>query len=273
MISTKIDKLSLLQLRIAAEAVRSCDFTATAKVFGMTQPAVTSIVRKVEKTLAVRLIKRFGNVFSPTPEGVYLIDHYSQLASSVDKIIMIKNNYRSRGRIVSIGSELFNARSLKKPGRKLASKITFDVSHGELRRYEAAQSQFDAVIVPSALLKGEPSRCFEFTLAISKECKLANDNITFVIPSRQSPLAAKADRIIRYVKENNIEFITLDGAEATYSLVSSGSYAGLLPSSFMCERLEPINLQRFIPTSLELEYGAIVFNEELEAEDVLDLLQ
>lgn len=76
--------LHLDQLRTFADVVASGSFSATATRRNVSQPAVSSQVKQLEKRLGVRLIERIGRKAMPTAAGSELLAHAARILGEVD---------------------------------------------------------------------------------------------------------------------------------------------------------------------------------------------
>jgi DNA-binding transcriptional LysR family regulator len=57
-----------------------------ARILGVSQPAVSTLIRRLEERLGIVLFDREHNRFEPTPEAVLLIQHVSQALESISKV-------------------------------------------------------------------------------------------------------------------------------------------------------------------------------------------
>ncbi|WP_159969877.1 LysR family transcriptional regulator, partial [Raoultella sp. 18092] len=67
--------IDLEQLRTFALVLELGSFSAAAERLGLTQPAVSVQVKKLERALSVRLVERVGRRVSATPAGCDLMAH------------------------------------------------------------------------------------------------------------------------------------------------------------------------------------------------------
>lgn len=73
---------SLAQLQAFVVAADHGSFTKAAGALGISQPAISELVRRLESDLDVQLIRRRGGVFVITPAGERLLPHASQAVTS-----------------------------------------------------------------------------------------------------------------------------------------------------------------------------------------------
>jgi molybdate transport repressor ModE-like protein len=88
--STDPDRLPLHGLAIFESVARNGSMSAAAKALGLTQPAVSQTLKKLEKQLQISLLRRHRNGIELTKEGQELfmacVQSFDQLASTINKI-------------------------------------------------------------------------------------------------------------------------------------------------------------------------------------------
>lgn len=88
--STDPDRLPLHGLSIFESVARNGSMSAAAKALGLTQPAVSQTLKKLEKQLQISLLRRHRNGIELTKEGQELfmacVQSFDQLASTINKI-------------------------------------------------------------------------------------------------------------------------------------------------------------------------------------------
>lgn len=75
--------IDLEQLRTFALVLELGSFSAAAERLGLTQPAVSVQVKKLERALSVRLVERVGRRVSATPAGCDLLAHVPCVSAAV----------------------------------------------------------------------------------------------------------------------------------------------------------------------------------------------
>jgi len=73
---------SLAQLQAFAAVAEHGSFTQAAGVIGISQPAISELVRRLEMDLDVQLIRRRGGVLALTAAGERLLPHALQAVTS-----------------------------------------------------------------------------------------------------------------------------------------------------------------------------------------------
>ena len=74
-------------LRTFLEIVRRGSFSSAAAALGITQPAVSQQVRRLERDLGVRLLERGGGRLRLTPEGERFFGHSRQVVAREDELL------------------------------------------------------------------------------------------------------------------------------------------------------------------------------------------
>ena len=74
-------------LRVFRELVAQGGFTAAAKVLGITQPAVSRQIRRLEERIGLSLIRREGHSFTVTTHGRDLLAHAEEIIEAHDRAV------------------------------------------------------------------------------------------------------------------------------------------------------------------------------------------
>ncbi|MCL2201372.1 MAG: LysR family transcriptional regulator, partial [Oscillospiraceae bacterium] len=73
--------MELFQLQLFSSIARTLNFSRTAELFFITQPAVSHHVKKLESSLGVKLLKRTSHEVSLTAEGFEFLNYVDQILS------------------------------------------------------------------------------------------------------------------------------------------------------------------------------------------------
>ncbi|NVK72072.1 LysR family transcriptional regulator [Marinomonas sp. CT5] len=84
--------------------VETGSFTKTAKLLGLTQPAVSQHIQKLERDLGEPLLIRHGRITDMTPAGEVLLQHIKELEACYDGFILSWQNY-----LTSKSTDVFQA--------------------------------------------------------------------------------------------------------------------------------------------------------------------
>ena len=79
--------LDVESLRVFRELVARGGFTAAAKVLGVTQPAVSLKIRRLEERIGLSLIRREGHSFTITAHGRDLLAHAEEIVEAHDRAV------------------------------------------------------------------------------------------------------------------------------------------------------------------------------------------
>lgn len=82
------------RLRIFLSAAETGNFTQTAKLFHITQPAVSQNISDLEKSYNIRLFDRLPGALSLTPEGIVFKNFAEGITGSYDELEFIFKNFR-----------------------------------------------------------------------------------------------------------------------------------------------------------------------------------
>ena len=81
------DRLDVESLRVFLAVVSQNGFTAGAEELGMTQPAVSKKLQRLEERLGLRLLERDGHSFTVTAHGRDLLDHAAEIVGAHDRAV------------------------------------------------------------------------------------------------------------------------------------------------------------------------------------------
>ena len=87
--------------------VETGSFTKTAKLLGLTQPAVSQHIQKLERELGEPLLIRHGRTTDMTPAGEVLLQHIKELEACYEGFMESWHGYlerKSNGIVTSIKS-------------------------------------------------------------------------------------------------------------------------------------------------------------------------
>lgn len=88
------DSIDSQELRILSTLAETGSLTATAQALGLTQPAVSQRIKRLELRLAVPLIERCGRGIRLTPAGQVLAVHGARVTAEIDKALAVISDLR-----------------------------------------------------------------------------------------------------------------------------------------------------------------------------------
>lgn len=98
--------LDVESLRVFRELVAQGGFTAASKTLGMTQPAVSLKIRRLEERIGTSLILRHGHSFTVTADGRDLLEHAEEIVEAHDRAVdnMLRSQLRGTIRLGCSGA-------------------------------------------------------------------------------------------------------------------------------------------------------------------------
>ena len=153
------DRLSPEGLRYAQAVARTGSFSAAAREYDVTQPALSNAIRRLEKILGARLFERNTRGARPTVFGATILPRIDAALAALDAITAEAWHWRAgEPRPVRIGvSPLISADVVARahsavaglPGRGRGSLVLCEADLSELRT--ALDDELDLIVVPAVL--------------------------------------------------------------------------------------------------------------------------
>lgn len=153
------DRLSPEGLRYAQAVARTGSFSAAAREYDVTQPALSNAIRRLEKILGARLFERNTRGARPTIFGATILPRIDAALAALDAITAEARHWRAgEPRPVRIGvSPLISADVVARahsavaglPGRGRGSLVLREADLSELRT--ALDDELDLIVVPAVL--------------------------------------------------------------------------------------------------------------------------
>ena len=78
--------ISLWQMTVIREIMKTGSISAAARQLGRTQPALSATVKELERTMNCRLFERQKNRLIPVPEAFFLLDRATEILDQVDDL-------------------------------------------------------------------------------------------------------------------------------------------------------------------------------------------
>ena len=153
------DRLSFEGLRYAQAVARTGSFSAAAREYDLTQPALSNAIRRLEKILGARLFERNTRGARPTVFGATLLPRIDAALAALDAITAEAQHWRAgEPRPVRIGvSPLISADVVARahsavaglPGRGRSSFVLREADLSKL--CTALDDELDLIVVPAVL--------------------------------------------------------------------------------------------------------------------------
>ena len=83
---SRLDTITLHQLRVYCTVARLLSYTRAAKELGCQQPTVSALVAELERTTELTLLEQWGKHLALTDEGRELYDHAQLVVAAVDEV-------------------------------------------------------------------------------------------------------------------------------------------------------------------------------------------
>ena len=154
------DRLSPEGLRYAQAVARTGSFSAAAREYDVTQPALSNAIRRLEKILGARLFERNTRGARPTVFGATILPRIDAALAALDAITAEARHWRAgEPRPVRIGvSPLISADVVARahsavaglPGRGRGSLVLREADLSELRT-ALDDDELDIIVVPAVL--------------------------------------------------------------------------------------------------------------------------
>lgn len=154
------DRLSFEGLRYAQAVARTGSFSAAAREYDLTQPALSNAIRRLEKILGARLFERNTRGARPTVFGATLLPRIDAALAALDAITAEARHWRAgEPRPVRIGvSPLISADVVARahsavaglPGRGRGSLVLREADLSELCT-ALDDDELDLIVVPAVL--------------------------------------------------------------------------------------------------------------------------
>ena len=154
------DRLSPEGLRCAQAVARTGSFSAAAREYDVTQPALSNAIRRLEKILGARLFERNTHGARPTVFGAAILPRVDAALAALDAITAEARRWRAHGpRPVRIGvSPLIGADVVARaysavadlPGRGRSSLVLREADLSELCT-ALDDDELDLIVVPAVL--------------------------------------------------------------------------------------------------------------------------
>jgi DNA-binding transcriptional LysR family regulator len=85
-ITSHYSSMDIRQLQVFHTVMETRSVSRAARILGVSQPAVSTLIKRLEERLDIALFDRDRNRLEPTPEAVLLMQHVSQALESISKV-------------------------------------------------------------------------------------------------------------------------------------------------------------------------------------------
>jgi DNA-binding transcriptional LysR family regulator len=213
-------------LRTFVSVIELRSFTRAAKAQGMTQPAVSSQIRRLQSLLGVELLDKSAPGVSLTPMGEHVIDFARRLLSVNDHIVRLASPDAAALVRVGIPGDCMGAElaGMLAAVRTRWPKLRYEVQGGGQRRLlqQLKQAEIDVVLALTAEEPKQEARHYwmeDLVWVSSKSAKID--------PDASVPLVSYKDICLA----NRIAMAALESAGRTSELVFRANNAEALRSA------------------------------------------
>lgn len=262
------------QLEYALELSKNLSFSITAEVFGISQPALSKQISKLEKELGVELFNRKTNPVSLTAAGEHFFQETKVLLYRQEQLCRSMQDFKTgfKGKLV-IGISPFRSLYLipeicKKVKEKYPDiKIILHEDTSDQLRKMALEGKFDFAIVnlpvDESVLDVELIEQDTLVLAVPEsmvsEIKYTEGSflpkinfkdcskLPFVVVGKSQEMRQLFEKICSYAEIIPNISIEVVGLATAWTMVRNGLGATLLPLQFVKSMKPDNNIKLFIP--------------------------
>ena len=232
-------KIDLSLLKYFFDVANYGGFTKASRATGASQPALSLGLQKLEKSLAVKLVRRGGHNFELTEEGRDLLQFCKRFESGLQNVVESFGSDLSHRRVLRIGTALSvgfgpllsvceRATRLEHPFElELSTENTYDLMK------QLTESQIDAALLPSDVndsnLKFDTVHQDQITfVAGPKASALFSgsdwmervNQLNLITYPRETPMRAVTDNIVREKQLSFKGMLSVNSIEALKMMVS-----------------------------------------------------
>jgi DNA-binding transcriptional LysR family regulator len=234
-------KVDLSLLKYFYDVATHGGFTKASRATGVSQPALSLGLQKLEKALGVKLIRRGGGQFGLTEEGRELLQFCDRFESGLQSVVESFGAESTQARLLRIGTALSVGfgpliplcQRAAKTERPISIEMVTQNSYDLLR--SLSDFQLDAALVPDDIhdsglnftrihqdqltfIAGAKSA----SLLSSQNWMEAVTNLTLVTFPRETPMRSMIDKIVRDRRLHFARIVSVNSVEALKMLVARG---------------------------------------------------
>src|SRR5437660_2257121 len=91
---SRLDNLTIRQLRVFCAVSRLLSYTRAAEELGCQQPTISALVAELERATQLTLLEQWGKRLALTDEGRELYAHVQQVIAAVDEVWQMRAELR-----------------------------------------------------------------------------------------------------------------------------------------------------------------------------------
>lgn len=232
-------KIDLSLLKYFFDVASHGGFSKASRATGVSQPALSLGLQKLEKTLKVKLVRRGGGQFSLTEEGRELLQFCTRFESGLKSVVDSFGMESTQARTLRIGTALSVGfgplislcAQVSRSDRLISAELTTQNTYDLMRAL--SESQLDAAILPDDVydsnLKFSPVHKDHVTFVVgSKFASLVSgadwkdkiSKLSLITYPRETPMRSTVDKLIQDKQFRFERTISVNSAEAIKMLVS-----------------------------------------------------
>lgn len=274
----KQDGLSFATLRAAEAVIETKSLTGAALKLGISQPAISMHLGRLERAIGTSLIKKVGNKIIVKEEISRLIRQVLDLERRLKTVGYEKNISKLKVGICTYCAPLLVERTSALG--KMKDNLTWRIA--DSRRLEEMYEQGELDAVFRALYPSEmaPDLTSEFELKWTGDKQLLDftkrdgQGLPIVLPSAQSPLGAVAREWLRRQEVVYDVVGEIDDIMTAIRLVSSGMALSPLPAYAQSSPSMDLNgCAQILPGHLEARYGMFFDERRFNLRTALDIFE
>lgn len=273
----KQEGLSFATLRAAEAVIQTRSLTAAAMKLGVSQPAISMHLSRLERAIGTSLIKKIGNKIIVKEEISRLIREMLELERRLKTVCYEKNVSKLKVGVCTYCAPLLVERTgwLGRLKENLSWRIA------DSRRLEELYEEGELDAIFRALHPSEvaPDLSTEFPLTWIGDRRLLDSmhegqGLPVVLASPNSPLGAAAREWLRAHQVSYDIVGEVDDIMTAVRLVSSGLALSPLPTYVRESLREDLNgCTQILPGQLEIRYGMFVNERRFNLRSALDIFE
>lgn len=270
--------LSFATLRAAEAVVETKSLTGAALKLGISQPAISMHLGRLERAIGTSLIKKVGNKIIVKEEISKLIRQMLELERRLKTVGYEKNFSKLKVGVCTYCAPLLLERT--KAMGKMKDNLTWRIA--DSRRLEEMYEQGELDALFRALYPSEiaPDLSTEFTMRWVGDKQLLDfmktdgHGIPVVLPSRNSPLGAVAREWLRQHEVRYDVVSVVDDIMTALRLVSSNVALSPIPSYVLNNPTHNLNgCRQILPGQLETRYGMFFDERRFHLRAAMDIFE
>lgn len=277
--------MKLATLKALVVAVEEGSLRSAAREIGVSQPALTKMIRELEMELAAPLLVRSSQGVLPTAQGKVLYEHAKKVAkeltAATDQISQLGGTMRGELNIAAVPVAVMllipeTLRTFARDFPEIRHRVSEDLYMAQLQRLRTSQADIAIGGIPGGLSSGEfiTEALMETTMVVVVRKKhprararslaeLVHDKWVYTSPSNDTGYARMLFEA--HGLEPPPVGAVVNSTLSLISLVTSGDFVGLMPRQ-VAEHPLASHYMQIVPIAelgLPLTIGAIIRSDSV----------